>query len=436
MTNDSPVHDAITIGAGLASLVAGLRLQQDGHKVLMLERRDVPGGLCGTRMFDGYEFVIGCNDFGTGLERTLQSLGVAVRFQRRKTRFRFEREVYEVPLSAGTMLNLVRHAGDVLRLVRALRNASTRARYGYLGALIDDRIKSPDFADFLSSIAYAQGVSPADLPIEELRANFSKEYAYGYEQPLIPEGGPGVMVQRMVERFEALGGTLETSVECVGVTAQGALKAVSTRDGHEHLARQVISSQGRWALYPADAKPGLSVGMFHLAVRKSLPFPEGVHTLTWFPPRVGRWLAQLDAGELPPELGFHVFASDLPPKPDYYSINLYFLLPRNMEDPSAEQLRRIEGQVFDRAEMLLPGLRASLLYQRFVSPKEYTEIYGLSSRAVRLVPRAGFEKPDSHDPEQDVFHIGNSVQPPGDHAGGAVLSGLRAAEAVARRLRA
>ncbi len=314
MTNDSPVHDAIIMGAGLAGLVAGLHLQQDGHRVLMLERREVPGGLCGTRVLDGYEFVIGCNDFGAGMERELQSLGVQIRFKRRKTRFRFEREIYEVPLSGGTMLKLARHAGDVVRLLGALRSASTRARYEYLGALIDDRIKNPDFADFLSSIAYAQGVAPADLPIEELRANFSKEYAYGYEQPIVPEGGPGVLVQKMVKRFEALGGKLVTSIECVDVTSRGAVKVVSTRDGREYLARQVISSQGRWACYPADAKPGLSVGMFHLAVRKSLVFPEGFHTLTWFPPRVARWLARLDAGELPAELGFHVFASDLPPQ--------------------------------------------------------------------------------------------------------------------------
>src|SRR5690606_19824850 len=96
--------------------------------------------------------------------------------------------------------------------------------------------------------------SPADLRIEELKVSFSKEYAYGYEQSIIPEGGPGVLIQKMVERFEALGGKLVLGTACTGVTPQGALKAVSTPGG-EYLARYVITSEGRWSSYPADAKP-------------------------------------------------------------------------------------------------------------------------------------------------------------------------------------
>src|SRR4051812_44063211 len=120
MTQASPAYDAIVIGGGLAGLTAGLRLQKDGLRVLILERREVVGGLCGTRVLDGYEFVIACNDFGLGLQRELSALGVPVGFKKTKTRFCMERETYEFPLSPGKLLSLLRHAGDVVRLFRAL----------------------------------------------------------------------------------------------------------------------------------------------------------------------------------------------------------------------------------------------------------------------------------------------------------------------------
>jgi len=432
--HDSPVYDAIVIGAGLAGLTAGLRLQQSGLRVLILERRDVAGGLCGTRVLDGYEFVIGCNDFGTGLERELNELGVQVRFKRVKTRFTLEREVYELPPTGRTLLSLVRHPGDLLRLVRTLKNPALAGRYETLEQLVNGCLRSPDFADFVNSFAYAYSRTPADLRLEELKVGFSKEYAYGYDQSIIPEGGPGVLVQKMVERFEALGGKLLLRTDCTGISSRGVLKAVSTPGG-EHVARQVISSEARWASFPADAKPGLALGMFHLAVKKSLPFPKGFHTLTWFPRNVAGWLRSLDAGQLPEAFGFHLFASDLPPKPDSYSINLYLPFPRGVEELSPEQLQRVERYVFEKAERLLPGLQAALLYKRFVSVKQYTELHGLSSYPVPAFSTASVHKPASYDAARDVFHVGNSVHPPGEHAGAAVLSARLAADAVLRKAR-
>lgn len=434
MAQASPVYDVVVIGAGLAGLTAGLRLQQDGLKVLILERREVAGGLCGTQVLDGYEFVIACNDFGLGLQRELSALGVSVGFKKVRTRFCLERETYEVPLTLGKLLSLLRHAGDVVRLFRALKNPVVSERYEFLEPLVDGCVRSPDFGDFVNSLAYAFSRSPADLRIEELKVSFSKEYAYGYEQSIIPEGGPGVLIQKMVERFEALGGELMLRTACTGVAPQGALKAVSTPGG-EYLARYVITSEGRWGLYPADAKPGLDVGMFHLAVKKSLPFPKDVHTLTWFPPGVSGWLGSLDAGKLPEAFGFHLFASDLPPRPDDYSISLYLPMPRGMDEFSPEQLQRVERYVLEKGERLLPGLGAALLYKRFVSPKQYREIHGLSSNPVPAFMRAPFKKPDIYDPQRDMYYVGNSVHPPGEHAGGAVLSGRLAAEAVLRRAR-
>ncbi|WP_261859749.1 FAD-dependent oxidoreductase [Mycobacterium marinum] len=59
----------MVIGSGISGLTAAINLQRNGIRTLVVERREVPGGLCGTFTLDGYEFVTGCNDFGGGSGR-------------------------------------------------------------------------------------------------------------------------------------------------------------------------------------------------------------------------------------------------------------------------------------------------------------------------------------------------------------------------------
>jgi phytoene dehydrogenase-like protein len=48
-------YDAIIIGAGHNGLVAAAYLAKAGKKVLVLERRDIPGGTLVTEEFDGFK---------------------------------------------------------------------------------------------------------------------------------------------------------------------------------------------------------------------------------------------------------------------------------------------------------------------------------------------------------------------------------------------
>ena len=101
--------DVAILGAGLSGLVAALHLQAAGRRVILLERREVAGGLCGTHERGGFEFVIACNDFGQGMEREMKALGVAVAFHHKKTRFHLESGIIEFPPSRRTLLRLGRN---------------------------------------------------------------------------------------------------------------------------------------------------------------------------------------------------------------------------------------------------------------------------------------------------------------------------------------
>lgn len=431
------LYDCIVIGAGLAGLTAAIHLQMRGIRVLLVERRNVAGGLCGTHVFDGHEFVMGCNDFGKGFAREIEKLGVGISFREIKSHFCIDGNAYDIPMDFKTLGKIAKWAPDLIRLASVFSKRDRRERYANLGPLIDANIKNPNFADFLSVFSYALGTSPAHLALDDFLGGFSKELAYGHDHPVIAEGGPAHLVQCMVRRFESLGGTLLLNSGSAALsrdTSNGKNEHIVKTSHGEFRGRRAITSEGRWGLYPEHATPGLCIGMFHLIIRENCIFPGGYHTLAYLPKNTASWLSQIESGELPDEFGFHVFAGELPPKNGGYPLNLYFMCPRGLEHLPDNLLQRIKKYTFEKAEILLPGFRNALMYERAVTPKQYEELYGLSSAAVKLLPPAGFEKPDAYEIERDIYHIGNSVKPLGEHTGGAVLSGLNAAKMVEKDL--
>jgi phytoene dehydrogenase-like protein len=425
------MNDVVIVGCGLSGLVAGLSLQQRGYKVTILERRASYGGLCGTFEMDGFEFVIACNDFGQGMVRTLEELGVPIHFKSKKTRVFHGDSVHELPLSPGTALGLLPHTADLARFFLGLRRAR-RAGQGArtLGEFVDSTVRERAAGDLLKLPAYLMGVRPEDFQLHSLWDEF--EYGYGYSKPATPVGGPQVLADTLARKFLSRG-TILLSTECLGVHQEGGEYTLRTSAGALH-ARAVLSTAERSTPYPSDSKPGLPVSMFCVAVSKDLPYPEKVHTLVHYPPGISEWFGRLDAGESPSEFGFHLFRSELPEKPDHYTLNIYLYLPRGEEAPGDSLVERVEGQVFSQLERMLPGFGRALLHERFVSPRMFYERHGLSSRVTPLITRPGITKAPNHDTGTGLYHAGNSAFPPGDHAGAAILSARISAGLIADQL--
>ena len=417
--------DALVIGAGIAGLVAGLRLAKSGRSVIIIERSDRAGGQCGTFEHEGFEVVFGCNDFGTGFERCLASLGVDVRFHHPRARFHFGARTIELPPNARTLAQLALRTPAIVKLVRAAKTIDT------LGPLVD-RIGDPLLADLACLPAFAMVRSPDDVPLAALKADFSKELGYGYDKSCAPIGGPGARVDAMVARFRALGGTLlldqraERSERCpdgrhIVHTSNGVLRA-----------RALLSSEGRWSEYPAEAKRGLDVGLVMLvtdAGSKSR-FPAGFHTVDWFAPGVASQLRKLDAGEPVAEPSFHAFRSDLRPRDGRSTVSAFVPLARGEGAPSPARRDALTQHVKRTLGRLVPGFEDTVHATFFVSPDEYEARLGFRPRPSARVLPAGIEKPRSYDAVRDVHFLGTSVDPPGEHAGAAALSGLRAAERI------
>lgn len=423
------MFDAVVIGSGIAGLTAALHMQQRGMRTLVLERRAVPGGLCGTFTLDGYQFVTGCNDFGRGMVRNLRELGVDIEFLTPKARFQLGDHVIDLPPDLPTMLKLARRLPG---LTSALWQARKRPQQT-IGELVDGHLRDPLLADAACLPVTGMMRSPDDVTVREIQENFAREHDYGYDKSCTPVGGPGAMIEAMVRRFERLGGELRLECECLEVAGGPDHKRLHTSAGTVS-ARTVLSSVGRWNHYPTGTKPGIEAAVLLLAVDKSFPYPRGYHTLAWFALGVADQLRRLDAGLPVPRPSFHIFRSDLPEQPRHYTINAFIPLPRGQRDPSAEQRNALSEHVLRTVEANLPGFQAAVIYQRFLSPAEYESRLGLRCAPSPYVPPAGFKKPDSYDAELDMYFLGTSVHPPGEHAGAAARSGKLAAYQAIQRL--
>lgn len=420
-------YDAIVVGCGLAGLFCSLRLQNAGLNILLIDQRSVPGGLCGTKKIDGYEFVIACNDFGKGMEEDLQELDISFNFKRKKTRIYYNNKTYYLPPDWRTVLQLISNPWAFFKFVANLKNRSPECpEEHYIDPLVNRIVKERTTNDLLKLPAYMMGLPPHDFLLEAI--DYDSSYHYGYLDPRTPDGGPQVLVDTLVNKFQEKG-TLKLNTKCLNVKNEIHLKKVVTNQG-DFYSSYVVSSQPRFDLYPKDSKQGMKLSMFCIAVAKNLQFPEDIHTMIYYPPGISDWYQQLDSGQTAQEFGFHIFKSDLPEKDDHYTMNIYFYLPRDMDEPPLAVLEQVETYIFEKVETLLPGLNQALKYKKFISPKQFTQLHGLSSRVTPVVMRAGFKKPGNYDPEQDIYYIGNSVYPPGDHAGASILSAKLVAEQV------
>jgi hypothetical protein len=421
--------DAVVVGAGIAGLTAALRLQKHGIQTLVLERRAVAGGLCGTFSLDGYEFVAGCNDFGQGLARLLGELGVEIKFTMPKAQFQLAEHVIRLPPDAPTIFKMIRRIPAVISAARHLRRNSEQT----IGDLVDNYLGDPLLADLACLPAAGMMRSPDDVTIRDVLESFSRKHDYGYQRTCTPVGGPGAMVDAMISRFKQLGGELRLACECLEVLSEGAFKRVRTTAG-SIITRTVLSSEGRWNRYPPTTKPGIEVAFLLLAVDKSLIYPPGYHTLAWFPQSVAEQLRCLDAGRAVSEPTFHIFRSDLPERSQHYTINALIPLPRGERNPSAERRSALTTYLLQTLDSELPGFTRSLIYERFLSPVEYEDLLGLRSAPSPFVPPTYFKKPMSYDAQLDMHFIGTSVDPPGEHAGAAARSGMLAASAAILKL--
>lgn len=436
-------YDVAIIGAGLGGLSTGIRLQRAGLRVLLLERLDRVGGLCGTVREGGRHFVIACNDFGSGLLRDLDDLGVSFPFERTRSRIRFESRDYYLPPDLRTLLRLLPRGREILRHVRGLGRARRREFEGaeFLSKHLAELGIVGSTADLLMLPAYLMGVSPDRFRLDALDHEF--RHQYGYAKPLTPIGGPQAFADTLANRFQALGGHLRLRTEVqwpMQGSLQGSMQAwtqnalpasvgeavkaqglrLQTNQG-EIEADRIVSTLPQPGHYRAGFEQGLPISMLWLRLDPAFALPAGIHTHVHYPAGIANWFGALYAGVLPPQFGFHLFASDLGIQAGSRTANLYFYLPRDSEEDESVQARAIhyiQGQL----DGLLPGLAEAIQDYRLVSPGQFQRRHGIAPRVTPVIAPAGYPDAVNYRPDLKTYFAGAASYPPGDHAGAAIRS--------------
>jgi phytoene dehydrogenase-like protein len=138
----------------------------------------------------------------------------------------------------------------------------------------------------------------------------------------------------------------------------------------------------------------------------------------------------LDQGRAPDEFGFHLFRSDLEQKGDYYTLNVYFYLPRGQCSLTDEESENYIKYLLTRMERMLPNITQAIRYREIITPYRFEKIHGLSSRVMPFVSHDN--KPLNQGRESGLYYAGHTVSPQGEHAGAAALSGYLVAQKILR----
>ena len=247
----------IVIGAGAMGLAAAYHAAKAGHAVEVLEAGPEPGGMAAHFDFDGvsierfYHFVCTADAPTFALLDEL-GLGDAMRWRRTT-----------MGLFTGGKLH---RWGDPVALLRFPGvSLLSRLRYGLLAFVSTrrerwDAIETESARDWITRWSgaevyaklwkplfdlkfyeYADNVSAAWIWTRVKRIGRSRSSLFAEKLGYI-EGGSQTLVDRLVERIEAMGGTIRLSTPAIKVTsANGRVTGVEASDGF-HPADAVIST--------------------------------------------------------------------------------------------------------------------------------------------------------------------------------------------------
>ena len=470
-TGTTASWDVIVIGSGIGGLVTASQLAAKGAKVLVLERYLIPGGSGGSFQRAGYTFDVGASmifGFGTKghtnlLTRALADVGehcttlpdpaqleyhlpggLTVAVDRDYEGFiaaltaRFPHEAKGIRafydtcwqvfncLDAMPLLSLEDPAYLAKVFFRAPLACLGLARWlpVNVGSVARAHIQDPDLLRFIDMECFCWSVMPADrTPMINAGMVFSDRHAGGINYP---QGGVGVIAQKLVAGLERHGGAVRYRARVVKVLLeQGRAVGVRLAGGEELRARRVVSNATRWDTFgdpdggrqqpggsgelPASAMPSQSLIdgadtpaaertwrrryrpspsflSLHLGVRADL-IPEGTHVHHLL---LERW------EDLEAEQGtvFVSMPSLLDPSlaPEAHQI-VHSFTPSSMEawqglSPSAYRVKKQADadRLIARLGAILPGLAGAITHREVGTPRSHRRFLGRMGGSYGPIP--------------------------------------------------
>ena len=484
------VRRAVVIGAGFGGLALAIRLQSAGLRVVLLEKRDRPGGRAYVYEQDGYKF-----DAGPTVITDPSSIEELFALSGRRLSDYVEllpvTPFYRLLWEDGTVFDYVNDQAQLDRQIASLSPldvAGYRRFLDYSKAVFEEgyvRLGHVPFLDWWSMARTAPQLArlQAWRSVYSIVARYIREphlrQAFSFHTLLVggspfatsaiyalihalerkwgvwfPRGGTGALVRAMARLFTDLGGELRLASPAAEILAQGArVTGVRTKAGAT-IAADLVASNGDvvhtyGTLLKAHARgermrrrlerrrfsPSLFVVYFGLRQR-----PEGLvhHTILFGREYRALIRAICDAGPLRDDFSLYVHAPSVsdpslapPGCGAFYALSPVPNLKREID--WSEVGPHYADRILDELERrLLPGLRRNLETMRIFTPHDFrsalnAHLGSAFSLSPTLTQSAYFRVHNRDDVLRNLYFVGA-----GTHPGAGVPGVIGSAKATAR----
>jgi prolycopene isomerase len=407
-------QDVVIIGAGIAGLVAGNYLAKAGLKVLILEHHYVVGGCCSSFKRKGFTFDCAAHSLGScrpggQFDRVLNELGLAGKMEIHRcdpsdTVITRERRV-DLGGSADEMAEaMAAHFPQERNSLRAFFNELEAFDINQLKTVLVyySKYKSCTFRDMLNGFfkddALKSLISPPLGNLGLSSDNIGALPAISMFKEFVLDGGYYVtggmqkFVDRLAENFTRLGGRLALRQKVTRIVVSGGrVTGVETERGGFLEAEHVISTAGpqqtyfrligeEWLTDELAARVGalrssISLIVICLGLKGARIDPHGWGRTVWYVPNANsdEIYSKTFRGELDSTAEALLLAipsrhdrTIVPPDGEY--VYLSTVAPARDTAFWQENKAALFERILDRAEELLPGLRANIVVKEMATP--------------------------------------------------------------------
>ncbi len=482
--------DAVVIGAGFGGLALAIRLQSAGHRTVLVEARDQPGGRAYVYRQDGFTF-----DGGPTVITDPSCLEELFALSGRRLADYVEllpvSPFYRLLWEDGQVFDYVNDQDQLDAQIRALNPADVegyRRFLAYSREVFEEgylKLGHVPFMDFASMVRAA----PQLMKLQAWRSVYSMVSSFVKDEHLrqalsfhtllvggspfaassiyalihalerkwgvwFPRGGTGALVSGLARLFTDLGGEIRLSTPVARIRVEGERAVGVETEGGDFLPADIVASNGE-VVHTYDRLLGhhargrdaarrlkqrrfsMSLFVVYFGLRGAPP-PELRHHTILFGPRY-RELVQAICGAEPLQEDFSLYlhapsVSDRSLAPEgcsaYYALspvpNLTQPIDWHIEGP------KYADRILDALERrTLPGLRSRLVTQRMLTPLDFQgELRSHLGAAFSLEPiltqSAYFRVHNRDDVLRNLYFVGA-----GSHPGAGVPGVVGSAKATA-----
>ncbi|OPX96100.1 MAG: protoporphyrinogen oxidase [Syntrophorhabdus sp. PtaU1.Bin002] len=448
-------YPVIIIGAGIGGLTTAAYLSKIGIPSALIEKTSFAGGRCSTRVISGSPYEIGALYLGGGVFDRLRTIfNVKVPSLKIRCGVKINGRLVSFPVGLKTALELTACHVSLPEMLgmryrsRLLSKPTTFETYKSVGEVFDFLTENAVLRKFLHSTAGLSGVRPYRLPANYLYSK-SPLARYRSQNPEYVIGGNGE-IPRLLLQIALKGSHIFYDTEVKKITVKdGHADAVETTRGMLK-GNLVVSNAGlrktilglvENECFPFDYRnrvkglgETLRVVNIFLTFSHAFKFPKGFSVFL-MPYDVDQEFLTLDSGAFPLNSMYvlQVPSNVEPASRQDHRATLQFYYPRGDVAPGSLD-NQVKHILQEGLEDLFKGLSGAVTGYVVYDPTRYEKEFGFAPYVFGVSPDLQYARFPVETPIDNLFCVGDSVEPDGPCVPQAMESGLECARMIARRL--